>query len=168
MANNVLRFATLGAVIAFSSGSYAAEENCLQLLTNYDASAVVDANAATDMQIKSATEMFRNVMKSAEKAKSCYAVKVAGVSSPEAAEALRLEAVEAARIFRLAQTQFEASLDDISASTLAEVAPAAGPDSLMGMGDDMAVSSMEQLFDSYMVLEQSQEMNAGLAKISAK
>ncbi len=162
--NQFLRVAAVGAFVAFAAGSANAGEDCLSLMAKYDSATAMSAGT-TDAQLSSATDMFRSVMKSAEKAKLCYSVKLAAAEGEDEISTLRAGAAEATRQFREAQQMFEKSLDDISAATLSDVAPAAGPDSVMGMGDEIAVSSMEQLFDSYMVLERAQELDAELQNL---
>lgn len=165
--NRFLSSSTIAAAMIFSGSAFAAEDDCLKLMVNYDGAVAESATGAAEQKIEDATSMFRSVMKSAEKAKLCYAVKIAASTDETEISGLRAGAAEAARIFRLAQGQFEKTLDDISAESLSEVAPAAGGDAIMGMGDDIAVSAMEQLFDSYMVLEKSQEIDAALGKLKA-
>lgn len=167
MMNRFLSSSTIAAAMIFSGSAFAAEDDCLGLLVKYDEAAAEGTSDAMGQQIENATSMFRAVMKSAEKAKLCYAVKIAASTDEAEISDLRAGAAEAARIFRLAQGQFEKTLDNLSAESLSEVAPAAGGDAVMGMGDDIAVTAMEQLFDSYMVLEKSQEIDAALGKLKA-
>jgi len=174
MNTRVLRVAVFGAVVGLmSSGSAVfagAADKCLQPLVHFQDGmpAVESASDQTaDQKIDETTSMFRAVMAGAQASQMCYADQMSGMTDPAALAKLKQGAEEAARIFRLAQKQFEMSLDELSASALSDVAPAAGADTMMGADDGM-VDSMEQLFDSYMVLERSQELGNLLANFNSQ
>ncbi|MFC3052604.1 hypothetical protein [Kordiimonas pumila] len=175
MKTQFVRVAALGAAfVVFGNQSvFAGDEGaeCLQPLMNFTNGLPVNEGASAlsnNQKIEETTTIFKAAMKGATEAQECYAGKIAATSDAAKIEKLQAGAEEASRIFRLAQAQFEKTLDDISSSALSDMAPAAGPETAMGSDDTMMVDSMEQVFDSYMVLERSQQISAQFASLKAK
>lgn len=113
------------------------------------------------------TADFRSAMDAFREVQSCHQNLFSESGASEEFATLYAGTRETSRVFALIQSEFERSVEDMSAAALDNVAPAAGE----GAGADLAgeaamMSTMEILMDSYMALERSQEFSKTLVQVS--
>ena len=120
-----------------------------------------------EKRIVETTMVFRKAMTAAEEAQACYEDAIALADGEEELAALQAGAEESSRIFAQVQSDFGAKLDEMSGDVLTDMAPAAGPET-QAAAEEQSVAGMELLFDSYMALERSQEVNKRFAQAARK
>lgn len=122
-----------------------------------------DASMAAMEQVTNLTEQFRTVYGSAERAANCLRAGLKREINTRKRVALRQGMKDTGRILDGAQAQFSEALEALSAQVLSDLAPAAGGD-MAPAAQDGAFDGMELLFDSYMVLENAQELSKRLSR----
>ncbi len=174
MKSKVIMFAGLAAATAISGAAFAGETKagaeCFAPMSAYSQGmpAVEGYDSLTpEKRIVETTMVFRKAMSAAEEAQACYEDAIALSDSEEELAALQAGAEESNRIFAQVQSDFGAKLDEMSGDVLTDMAPAAGPET-QAAAEEQSVAGMELLFDSYMALERSQEVNKRFAQASRK
>ncbi|PCI60977.1 MAG: hypothetical protein COB37_08950 [Kordiimonadales bacterium] len=116
---------------------------------------------SAEKQVMAVGEEFRLVMKAAKQAGACYSKLAASDGSAKNSADLTASASMAAAIFDKSQMQFGVWIDDMSATLLADIAPAAGGDTAAGEGGALEVEAgMEVLINSYMLLEDAEAISS--------
>jgi hypothetical protein len=169
-----------GVVVGFAMGAGAAfagdaekavsyEGTCLAPIKAYQsglpAMAGADAMTAEQKLIK-LTADFRTAMSAFREVQTCHQDLFAASGASEEFASLYAGTRETSRVFSLVQTQFEASVEEMSAQALDSVEPAAGNGAEADLAGEAAMlTTMEILMDSYMALERSQEFGKSLVKM---
>ncbi|WP_262691255.1 hypothetical protein [Kordiimonas aestuarii] len=173
MKSTVSMIAGVAVAVAMGSGVYAGDEKigaeCFAPMSVYsDGMPTVEGFEALtpEKRIVETTMVFRKAMAAAQESQNCYEDAIALADEDQLA-ALQDGAEESNRVFAQVQSDFGSKLDEMSGDVLADVAPAAGPET-QAAAEEQSVAGMELLFDSYMALERSQEINRGLSKAARK
>lgn len=120
-----------------------------------------------EKRIVETTMVFRKALAAAEDAQACYEDAIALTDDSEELAALQAGAEKSSNILAQVQADFGAKLDEMSGDVLTDMAPAAGPET-EAAAEEQSVAGMELLFDSYMALERSQEVNKRFAQAVRK
>jgi len=137
---------------------------CMSAISAHEGGLVMpDASMAAMEQVTNLTEQFRAVYGSAERAADCFRNGLKREMNTRKRVALRNGMKDAGRILDAAQVQFSEALEALSGEVLSDMEPAAGGDGAP-VAQDSAFDGMELLFDSYMVLENAQELSKRLSR----
>jgi len=161
---------TTGA-FAGDTASVSYEGTCLAPIAAYkDGLPAIEgaADMSADQQIVATTDMFRTVLAAFAEVQACHQGLVENNGADEKFASLYAGTRETSRVFAQVQSEFEAKIEEMSASALSGVAPAAGEDSEADLAAEaQTFNTMEILMQSYMVLERSQELGKKLLKVSS-
>lgn len=160
----------LGAGSAMAGNSDKAvtyEGTCLAPIAAYkDGLPAIDGAMNADERIVATTKAFKEVLAAFAAVQTCHQEMIDG-GTDEHFASLYSGTRETSRVFDLVQTQFESSIEEMSAEALSGVAPAAGGDAEADIAaETQTLTTMEILMDSYMVLERSQEFGKSLLKVN--
>ena len=174
MKSKVIMIAGLAAATAMSGAVFAGETKagaeCYAPMSAYSQGmpAVEGfAGLTPEKRIVETTMVFRKALSAAEESQACFEDAIALADGEEELAALQAGAEESNQIFAQVQSDFGAQLDEMSGDVLTDMAPAAGPET-QAAAEEQSVAGMELLFDSYMALERSQEVNKRFAQAARK
>ncbi|NVJ96883.1 MAG: hypothetical protein HWE25_01960 [Alphaproteobacteria bacterium] len=120
-----------------------------------------------DQKIIETTKMFKEALGAFAEVQTCHQGMVDDSAGDNFA-ALYAGTRETSRVFELVQSQFESSIEEMSAEALSDMAPAAGEGAEADLaGEAQTLNTMEILMDSYMALERSQELARSLLKVNS-
>lgn len=145
------------------------DEGCLAPIAAYKdglpALDGVEKLSVEDKMIKT-TAMFREVMSAFRKVQSCHQSIIVNDGVEDNFAELYTGTRETGRVFDLVQTQFQSTVEELSASALTAVEPAAGASAEANLAAEaQTFNTMDILLDSYLAIEQSQEFGKTLKKI---
>jgi len=164
-----LMAAGTGVSFAGETEAMSYEDTCLEPIAAYQnglpALADTENMSVEDKMIKT-TAMFREVMTAFRKVQSCHENVIVNDGVEDNFAELYSGTRETGRVFELVQTQFQNTIEDMSATALTAVEPAAGADAEANLAAEAKTfSTMDILLDSYLAIEQSQEFGKTLRKI---
>lgn len=144
---------------------------CYALVSGYTggiSSISATKEMAADKHVLSVAAEFRQIMSASDQAHACYQKMMSGKDGVELIE-LRAGADSAGKVFAGAQEQFAGWIDEMSQVLLADVAPAAGGGAQADLAAEAKMESgMELLIDSYMLLENADELNAKISGLTKR
>lgn len=149
------------------TGSY--DDSCLAPIAAYkDGLPAIDGAAEMSVEDKmiKTTAMFRDVMSAFRKVQSCHQSIIVNDGVEDNFAELYTGTRETGRVFDLVQTQFQTTIEEMSAEALTAVEPAAGASAeANAAAEAQTFSTMDILLDSYLAIEQSQEFSKTLRKV---
>jgi len=144
---------------------------CYALVSEY-AGGISSISSTKEMaagkHVVSVAAEFKQIMSASDQARTCYLKMMSAKDGANLVE-LRAGAESAAKVFANAQEQFGGWIDEMSLVLLADVAPAAGGDTQADLAAEAQMEEgMELLIDSYMLLENAEELTGKLARLSKR
>lgn len=175
----VNRVAALGiGLVAASTAASAIEFNpeetygsqCFALVSEYAGGmSSIEATKAQPApeQVTAVAAEFKSIMSAAEQSRRCYLQMMNAEEGEAHQDALKMGAFKAGVVFETAQAQFGAWIDEMSLVLLNDVAPAAGEGTEADLAAEAQMETgMELLIDSYMLLENAQELGSKMGRLS--
>ncbi len=149
------------------NGNY--DDSCLAPIAAYKdglpALSGAEKMSVEDKMIKT-TAMFRDVMSAFRKVQSCHQSIIINDGVEDNFAELYSGTRETGRVFDLVQAQFQNTVEEMSASALTAVEPAAGASAEANLAAEaQTFNTMDILLDSYLAIEQSEEFGKTLKKI---
>jgi len=169
----------MSAGLMMVSGVVAASDNfnpekaygkeCYALVADYAggmASIAATKDKSASMQVTAVAAEFKQIMSASDQARRCYLKMMSADESAMYQDDLKIGAFKAGVIFETAQAQFGGWVDEISASLLSDVAPAAGGDTEADLAAEAQMEAgMEMLIDSYMLLENAEALGIKMTRL---
>jgi len=174
----VNRVAGLGVGLMVASAAVSAYEfnpeeaygsKCFALVSEYAGGlSSIEASKAkpASEQVTTVSAEFKTVLAAAEQSRRCYLQMMSAEEGEQHADELKMGAFKAGVVFETAQAQFGTWIDEVSLVLLDDVAPAAGEGTEANLEAEAQMESgMELLIDSYMLLENAQELGLKMGRL---